>query len=59
MHNNFECANKCGAVATVLEILRKDCLYDQDYHKLNQVESAMQLIKEIKGEFDVTQEEPK
>jgi hypothetical protein len=53
MHSNSECGIKCAAVYKILNNLRRDCSHDQDYHKLNQVENALQLITELKGEFDV------
>ena len=59
MHSNSECFTKCSGLVTLLSELRVHCLLDQDYNKLNQVESALQLINELKGEFDVTQEETK
>jgi 3-deoxy-D-manno-octulosonic acid (KDO) 8-phosphate synthase len=59
MHSNSECFTKCSGLITLLDKLRVNCLYDQDYDKVNQLDSALQLINELKGEFDVTQEESK
>ena len=53
MHNEKECEIKCEGLTILLKELRVHCLLDQDYTKLDRVESALQLIGELKGEFDV------
>ena len=52
MHTAKECKVKCTALLSVLNELRVTCLLDQDYNKLNQVESALQLITELTGEME-------
>ena len=51
MHSTKECKVKCTALLEVLNTLRVTCLLEQDYDKLNQVESALQLITELSGEM--------
>lgn len=51
MHSAEECKVKCSALLEVLGTLRVTCLLEQDYNKLSQVESALQLITELTREM--------